>query len=148
MRYNSSMEAIIGDSVTLKPKNSLRQFADFFSVVRSNEFLPIVFDRIREIKDNGSIESDKKILALNPQAQSYVFPVRQYNKKELVYLLKDDYGVKVKKIDSKFGEGFYDEFVDERVAVNSDKSALGVENVISKRVGTEYLMPDEEIVGD
>ena len=123
--------------------SSFNQHNNKLAVWVGGEWHPVKFKRILDMSCDGLVTED---VCLATQSDlGYEFPVKDCVYDETTYGLFTRIGVETAVLDPKFGEGFYQRYVDEKDFVNFANGALGTVAHHHLRHGLAYATAKETL---
>ena len=131
------------DETNIHRHSSVNQYGHFLSVKKGGVNIPLRFDSLDWIDCDG-VKAHSAIVS-DGNDIGYHFPVGHYTYFTDNYLIMDRKEIVVKKLPHWFGEGWYEQALNERTFTNFDNGSLGVRNRVDLRVGLDYATADETL---
>ena len=123
--------------------SSISQHKNKLHVLEHGELVPITFDAIDYI---GCEHIESHIATLTDGDDiGFEFPVDEKTYCSSLYATYDASGTRIKKLPCWFGEGYYEEYFDERSFLNADNGSLGITNRETLRIGMDYALADKTL---
>lgn len=108
--------------------------------MKGGMWCPIAFDSLDYI-DCDKIASHLACVTDGDDI-GYEFPIKKCIYTSDIYTYADHKGVEYEALNSWFGEGIYEVYVNKKAFVNADNGALGSHNRIKANVGLNYALAD------
>lgn len=123
--------------------SSITQHKNTLSVLKKGEWLPLVCDHLDYI-DCGRVVSHK-VAVTDGEDIGYTYGVKECKYWTDNYLMGNNGYTTTSALPTWFGIGYYDDYKDSNVIINSDDESLGQHNELTLRVGTSYCLAEETL---
>lgn len=134
------------ETYTVKYRSSISQHREKLSVLQGGEWVPLSYDALDYISCDG-IGSHRETVSDTADI-GYDFSVRETKYYTDKYIYHDDQHIELRTMDSWFGAGQYEAYVNDHKLINTDDGSLGLRTVSSARIGTAYALADETLEPD
>lgn len=129
------------DEANIHRHSSANQYGNFLAVQKGGVNIPLRFDSLDWINCEGI--KTHPVIVSDGNDIGYHFPVGHYTYFTDTYLIMDRNEVVVKQLPKWFGDGWYEQYLNEKTFTNFDGCSLGERNRVDLRIGLEYVLADE-----
>ena len=129
------------DEANVHRHSSANQYGNFLAVQKGGVNIPLRFDSLDWINCEGI--KTHPVIVSDGDDIGYHFPIGHYTYFTDTYLIMDRNEVVVKQLPKWFGDGWYEQYLNEKTFTNFDGCSLGERNRVDLTIGLDYILADD-----